>query len=194
MSTRCLRMFALFLGTLVASFTPEIAGAQSSTSSSDDAGSAVLLVFCCGVPTIMLVLVVIFMNRNRKPYLSSTHTPLDVRKVLQSAIQTYSIGGYQVTSQTDQNVTFTKQTRPNVGFLILLIITGILPGIAYWILANKPFSVNIVAERGSSGTSVNIASSVTGFGAKTTDDNFLASLPKSVGSMTFPPVDESSRL
>jgi hypothetical protein len=189
LSGLAVHFFALLLGMF-----PGSAYAQSNNDSGD-AGSAALLIFCCGVPAITAVLVVIWMNRNRKPYLTGTQTPMTVDQMLQTAVQAYTIDGYQVTSHTAGNVTFTKQTRPNMGFVILLLITGILPGIVYWVLANRPFSVNVVGAQQASFTTVNITSSVTGFGAKTTADKLVASLPKpaGMGAATVPPFDASSK-
>lgn len=167
--------------------TPLFASAQSSSSNDDGAALFGLLV-CCGIPVVASIAIIIWMNRNRQPYITGTQTPIPVEQVLQTAVQTYTLDSYQVTSHTTGNVTFTRQTRPNMAFVILLLITGILPGILYWVLANKPFSVNVVAAPQGSVTSVNITSSVTGFGGKTTADKLIATLPRpaGLGSITLP--------
>jgi hypothetical protein len=107
----------------------------------------VIVLLLYGAPAAALVVVLAIRNRNRKPYEGSKQTSLSAIEVLEFAREAYVSLGYQVASQTEQNITFTGKPGVNLGKLLLGTMVGLIAGIAYWFLARREFIVTIMRRQ-----------------------------------------------
>jgi len=146
-------------------------------------GPIIGILFWVGI----IVAVVVLMRKQREPFQSETRTTLAPGDAIRTAVQTYTMNGWQVTSQTSDNATFVKNVKGSclIGGILLLI--GIIPGILYLSFSGRSISTNIYArESGPSSTTVQISATASGWGGRETAERVLKALPASSGPIPQP--------
>lgn len=126
----------------------------------------------------IIVGVFLYMRNSRQPYQVSAQTGARPEEAVRVAVQTYTLAGWQVTSQTADNATFLRQTKGSCFITLILLIIGLIPGILYLAFSGKSLTANVHAMPGGpSGTSVRINVTAHGWTGKDTADKVVASLP-----------------
>lgn len=123
-----------------------------------------------------------FWNK-RRPFTLTTQTGLAPQDAIRTAVQTYTMNGWQITSQTQDNATFVRQRKPSCLVAGLLLLCGLIPGILYLFFAGKTMSSYVSATAQGITTTVQLRGTVSGWGGKSTGQRIIQSLqaPQGLG-------------
>jgi hypothetical protein len=150
----------------------------------DGAGGAGVFIgvvlFWLGIPIAIIVIYV----RRRASFQLETQTTLATEEVLQRAVQTYTMSGWDVTSETADHVTLVRNVRGSCLVTILLGLFLILPAIVYMYFSSHSIHLNVYARRsGASSTTVQIGSTATGWGARAATERLIRDLAPPTGGI-----------
>ena len=118
-----------------------------------------------------------FMYRNRQSFSVQKQSSIAPTEAIRLAVQTYTMGGWSVTSNTGDNVTFVKATKGSCLVAILLFFLGIIPGILYMAFRGRTMTANVHVLPGPTGSVARIQGNTRGFGGEATARRLAASLP-----------------
>lgn len=147
------------------------ANAQS-TASEDTTGSAVILI----VYLLIGVAIAYFMWRNRRSFAVQHRTAVASDYIVTQAIQTYTMQGWAVTSQTPMNLTVERRLKGSCLVAMLLLLLGIIPGIFYLASRNQRMVSSIQVTPGATGSGVSIMGNMRGFGGEATAKKLVSEL------------------
>jgi len=149
----------------------------------DGIGPIIGILFWVGV----IAAVIIYMRNQRVPFQSETRTTLATGDAIRTTVQTYTMNGWQVTSQTSENATFVKNVKGSCLIGGLLLLLGIIPGLLYLSFSGRSISTNVFArEAGLSSTTIQISTTASGWGGRETAERVLKALPASSGPIPQP--------
>lgn len=119
---------------------------------------------------ILIVGVFLYFRGQRKPFQLQTQTALSPQDAIRTAVQTYSMSGWQVTSQTPDNATFVKNTKGSCLVTGLLLLLGLVPGILYLVFSGRSINAYVYAGHepggGSATTTIQVRGTASGWGAR----------------------------
>lgn len=118
-----------------------------------------------------------FMYRNRQSFSIQKQSSVAPAEAIRLAVQTYTMSGWSVTSNTGDNVTFVKATKGSCLVAILLFFLGIIPGILYMVFRGRTMTANVHVLPGPTGSAARIQGNTRGFGGQATAQRLAAALP-----------------
>ena len=153
----------------------------SAQQASSDAGSVVGGFFAVLMWLAILGGLLYWLISNRQPYQVEVATSMTTQEAVNTAVQTFTMAGWSVTSSTTESATLRVQGRGRSCLLAaILLVIGIIPGILYLAFAGRDINVSVYARRaGSSSTTVKIGVSARGWGGKSDADRVAAALQPS---------------
>jgi hypothetical protein len=155
-----------------------LVGTVAAQSSNDDSGSSAAGIIVLLIWVALVVGSIVFFVRNRQSFQVGTTTALPVNDVIQRALQTYTMNGWQVLSHAPDNASFLKRHKPSCLIAGVLLLLGIVPGIIYLVLGGRALTANVQARAGSgSFTTVEISGNARGFGGERTAQRAITALP-----------------
>lgn len=153
------------------------AGVASAASNSGGGGNTAGIILVL-IYVAIIVGVIVFFVRNRQSFQVGTATTVSSTDVIQRAMQTYTMAGWQVLSHTADNASFVKHRKAGCFIAGLLFLCGIIPGIIYLILGGRSLTANVRARTTTGAdTLVEIAGNAQGFGGKRTAQQVIDALP-----------------
>src|SRR5689334_10588666 len=175
--------FAFALGDWWVETLAVLAAPLAQRGGGDGIGPIIGILFWVGV----IVGVIVYMRNQRVPFQGEIPTTLAPGDAIRMTVQTYTMDGWQVTSQTGDNATFVKSVKGSCLIAAILLLIGFIPGILYLAFSGRSISTNVYARAtGSSGTMVQISSTASGWGGREIAERVLKALPTSSGPIPQP--------
>lgn len=143
-------------------------------------GAVVFIVILC-----MIVAVVGFaVDRSRRSFQIVAATSLSPAEAIRTAVQTYTMNSWEITSQTYDNATFALRMKGSCLVAGFLLLCGFIPGILYLAYSGRTINVNVFAKaEGTANTTVTIAGTSAGYGGRKVADRFVLNLPPAGNAM-----------
>ncbi len=170
---------------------PSVVG--SVTAQNDAAGSVFGGMICMFWLAVIGAVFYYFWSQ-RTPFQLTTQTGLAPQDAIRTAVQTFTMSGWQITSQTHDNATFAKNRKPSCLLAGILLLIGFIPGILYLVLAGGTMNAYVhAATGGTSTTTLQISGTASGWGAKSSAQRVVqaARAPQGIGGagqqMSLPP-------
>ncbi len=113
-----------------------------------------------------------FYNK-RKPFQLTAQTGLSPQDAIRTAVQTYTMDGWQVTSQTPDNATFCKTRKPSCLIAGVLLLLGLVPGILYLFFAGGTINAYAHATQNAGTTTLQVRGTASGWGAKSSGERVI---------------------
>lgn len=159
LQTRLAPAVILALSALIA----KNSSAYAQSSPANDTGSSVTILV---IYLLIGAAIAYFMWRNRRPFSVQHRTAVASDYIVNQAIQTYTMQGWAVTSQTPMNLTVERRLQGSCLIALLLLLLGIFPGIFYLASRNKRMVSSVHVTPGATGSGVSIMGNVRGFGGE----------------------------
>ncbi len=128
--------------------------------------------------------VIYYFYNKRKPFQLTTQTGLSPQDAIRTAVQTYTMSGWQVTSQTPDNATFVKNRKPSCLIAGFLLLMGLIPGVLYLFFAGGTINAYASATQSGATTTLQVRGTASGWGARSSGDRVIqaASAPQGLGA------------
>ncbi len=115
-----------------------------------------------------------YFYNQRKPFQVVTQTGLSPQNAIRTAVQTFTMGGWQVTSQTADNATFCKTRKPSCSTASVLLLFGLIPDVLYLFFAGGTINAYAHAAAGdTTTTTLQVRGTASGWGARASADRVL---------------------
>src|SRR5947209_3869076 len=155
---------------VLAPFGDTVAQASSGDDTAGTIGACFAILIWLGI----CAAVVVFMTKNRQPFQLESQTSAPPDEAMRRAVQAYTMAGWQVNSQLQNNVTFIRQNKPSCLILILLFCLGFIPGLIYLVIGGRAISANLhVDTSGPASSRVRIDGNARGFGGLATAERAM---------------------